>query len=107
MYCVTVTQMLWTPARCVATLPTPPAPDAGEGGRGMLRFMHRQSTRWLFLLAVAEMLLLCLSLSVATWLRFGDVDELHHLPARALLFAVTLMLGLAAMGQYQTHMRVS
>ena len=73
----------------------------------MLRFMHRQSTRWLFLLAVAEMLLLCLSLSVATWLRFGDVDELHHLPARALLFAVTLMLGLAAMGQYQTHMRVS
>lgn len=73
----------------------------------MSRFLHKQSTRWLLLLAVVEFLLLCLSLEVATWLRFGDVNELHHLHARALLFGVMLMLGLAAMGQYQLHMRTT
>lgn len=73
----------------------------------MLRFVHRQSTRWLLLLAVAEMLLLCASLSAAIWLRFGSIDELSHLPARSLMFAWVLMLGLAAMGQYQAHMRAT
>ncbi|GAB3786516.1 TIGR03013 family XrtA/PEP-CTERM system glycosyltransferase [Dyella agri] len=73
----------------------------------MLRFLHRQSTRWLLLLAVAELLLLCASLNAATWLRFGNGNELHHLPERSLLFGLMLMLGLAAMGQYQVHMRVT
>ncbi|MEW9573383.1 TIGR03013 family XrtA/PEP-CTERM system glycosyltransferase [Rhodanobacter sp. Si-c] len=73
----------------------------------MMRFLHRQSTRWLLVLALAELLLLCASLNAATWLRFGDVNELHHLPERSLLFGVMLMLGLAAMGQYQVHMRVT
>ena len=72
-----------------------------------MRFLHRQSTRWLFLLAVAELLVLCASLNAAIWLRFGSIDELHHLPARSLLFALVLMLGLAAMGQYQAHMRAT
>ena len=77
------------------------------GGKGMLRFLHRQSTRWLFVLALAEFLLLCASLNAATWLRFGDTHELGHLPERSVLFAAMLMLGLAAMGQYQAHMRVT
>ncbi|MEW9624681.1 TIGR03013 family XrtA/PEP-CTERM system glycosyltransferase [Rhodanobacter geophilus] len=73
----------------------------------MLRFLHRQSTRWLLLLAVVELLLLCASLNAATLLRFGDTNELHHLPERSLLFGLMLLLGLAAMGQYQAHMRVT
>ena len=77
---------------------------AGRGYR-VLRFLHKQSTRWLLLLALAELLLLCVSLNVAIWLRFGDTDELGHLPERSLMFALVLMLGLAALGQYQLHMR--
>ena len=73
----------------------------------MLRFLHRQPTRWLLALALAELLLLCVALGLATYVRFGTVAGLGHLPARALLFALMLMLGMAAMGQYQMHMRAS
>ncbi|WP_158883370.1 TIGR03013 family XrtA/PEP-CTERM system glycosyltransferase [Rhodanobacter sp. L36] len=72
--------------------------------------MHKQTTRWILLLASAEFLLLGISLNVATYLRyFRHADQLSefsvHMPERALVFAVVVMLGLAALGQYQSHMR--
>jgi len=49
---------------------------------------------------------------VATYLRyFRYPDQLEefsrHMPERSLVFAVMLLLGLAALGQYQTHMRAT
>jgi sugar transferase (PEP-CTERM system associated) len=74
----------------------------------MLRFLHRQTVRWLLLLGVAEALLLGASIYAAAYLRFSGPDESQYvrfLPAQALVFAVLIMLGLGAMGQYQTYMR--
>jgi sugar transferase (PEP-CTERM system associated) len=58
-------------------------------------------------MSLAELLLLAASLNAATWLRFGSIDEIGHLPERSLMFAVVLMLGLAALGQYQLSMRAT
>ncbi len=77
----------------------------------MHRFVHGQAVRWLLLLSVAELLLLGASMYAATHLRFRDPNEfsqsVHYLPAQALLFAALIMLGLGALGQYQTYMRAS
>jgi sugar transferase (PEP-CTERM system associated) len=78
----------------------------------MLRFLRRQSVRWLMLLGLCELLLLAISLCIATYARyFRDADELAeftvHLPERALVFAVVLVIGMVALGQYQAHMRMS
>jgi sugar transferase (PEP-CTERM system associated) len=78
----------------------------------MLRFLRRQAVRWLLLLGFCESLLLAASLSLAMYLRyFNAPDELAefsgHLLERSLLFALVIMLGMAALGQYQTHMRSS
>jgi sugar transferase (PEP-CTERM system associated) len=78
----------------------------------MLRFLRRQAVRWLLLLGFCELLLLAASLSLAMYLRyFNAPDELaefsRHLLERSLLFAFVIMLGMAALGQYQTHMRSS
>jgi sugar transferase (PEP-CTERM system associated) len=78
----------------------------------MLRFLRRQAVRWLLLLGFCESLLLAGSLSLAMYLRyFNAPDELaefsRHLLERSLLFALVIMLGMAALGQYQTHMRSS
>ena len=78
----------------------------------MFRFLHKQAMRWLLLLGLGELLLLAASLNVATYLRyFRHADQLEefsrHMPERSLVFAVMLVLGLAALGQYQTHMRAS
>ena len=78
----------------------------------MLRFLRRQAVRWLLLLGFCESLLLAASLSLAMYLRyFNAPDELaefsRHLLERSLLFALVIMLGMAALGQYQAHMRSS
>jgi sugar transferase (PEP-CTERM system associated) len=78
----------------------------------MFRFLHKQAMRWLILLGLGEALLLAASLNVATYLRyFRHADQLEefsrHMPERSLVFAVMLILGLAALGQYQTHMRAT
>jgi sugar transferase (PEP-CTERM system associated) len=71
--------------------------------------MHKQSVRWLFLLALAELVLLTGALVAATYMRFQQPEELaeylRYLPARAVMFAGAILLGLAALGQYQTYMR--
>lgn len=56
-------------------------------------------------------MLLSASMYAATHLRLRTPEEfdqsVHFLPAQALLFAVLIMLGLGALGQYQTYMRAS
>ncbi|WP_114238545.1 TIGR03013 family XrtA/PEP-CTERM system glycosyltransferase [Dyella sp. C9] len=78
----------------------------------MLRFLRRQSVRWLMLLGLCELLLLAVSLCIATYARyFRNADELAeftvHLPERALVFATVIVVGMVALGQYQAHMRMS
>jgi sugar transferase (PEP-CTERM system associated) len=78
----------------------------------MLRFLRRQSVRWLMLLGLCELLLLAMSLATATYIRYGhNADELAeftvHLPERSLVFAVAIVFGMVALGQYQSHMRMT
>lgn len=76
----------------------------------MLRMLRRQSTRWLLLLAILEVGLLTLSVKLASQVRyFGDAPALagfsEHIWPRALLFALMIAMGMAALGLYQAHMR--
>jgi sugar transferase (PEP-CTERM system associated) len=78
----------------------------------MLRFLRRQSVRWLLLLGFCELLLLAASLCLATYVRyFRNADELSefsvHMPERAFVFATVIVIGMVAMGQYQAHMRTT
>lgn len=78
----------------------------------MLRFLRRQSVRWLILLGLCEFLLLATSLVIATYIRYAsNADELAeftvHLPERAMVFAAAIVFGMVALGQYQTHMRMT
>ncbi|KRF02123.1 sugar transferase [Frateuria sp. Soil773] len=78
----------------------------------MFRFLRQQSVRWLVLLGASELLLLAASLGLAMYLRFAHLPEdlaefSQSLPQRALVFAVVIQLGMAALGQYQTHLRTS
>ncbi|RDI97060.1 TIGR03013 family PEP-CTERM/XrtA system glycosyltransferase [Dyella solisilvae] len=78
----------------------------------MLRFLRRQSVRWLMLLGFCELMLLAISLCAATYLRyFLNADELaeftRHLPERAMVFASIIVIGMVAMGQYQAHIRMT
>lgn len=78
----------------------------------MLRFLRQQTMHWLLLLGVSELLLLIASFNASMYVRyFRNPDELaefsRHMPERSLVFAVMIMLGMAAMGQYQAHMRAS
>ncbi|WP_233842618.1 TIGR03013 family XrtA/PEP-CTERM system glycosyltransferase [Dyella sp. 2HG41-7] len=78
----------------------------------MLRFLRRQTVRWLLLFGLTELLLLSSSLYIAMHLRYlRNADELidvsHHLMLRALIFALVIMLGMAALGEYRTHLRTT
>ncbi|OOG50975.1 sugar transferase [Rhodanobacter sp. C01] len=78
----------------------------------MYKFMSKHARRWLLLLGLGELVLLAISMNVAMYLRyFRSADELaefsRHMPERSLIFGVVLLLGLAALGQYQAHMRTS
>lgn len=78
----------------------------------MLRFLRRQSMRWLALLGFCELLLLAISLTLATYARYAhNPDELAeftvHLPERSLVFATVIIIGMVALGQYQSHIRMT
>lgn len=78
----------------------------------MLRFLRRQSVRWLVLLGLCELALLAISLCLATFIRYAyNVEELAeftvHLPERAFVFAGIIVTGMVAMGQYQAHIRMT
>lgn len=72
----------------------------------MANMSSKRSGLWVGLLVLGELVVLCLALFVGAWLRFGALGELNHMPLRALVFALVLMLGLAAMGQYQPRKRL-
>lgn len=68
--------------------------------------------RWLVLLGFCELVLLALSLALATYIRYAhNPDELAefstHLPERSLIFATIIMIGMIALGQYQAHIRMT
>ncbi len=78
----------------------------------MLRFLRRQTVRWLMLFGIAELALLASSLYLAMQLRYlRNADELvdvsHHLLLRSVIFAVVIMLGMVALGEYRTHLRTT
>lgn len=78
----------------------------------MPRFLKNQAARWLFLLGAGELLLLAGAMSVAVSLRFfRDPDDLaafsQHLFARAFVFAAVIVISMAALGLYRTHLRTS
>jgi sugar transferase (PEP-CTERM system associated) len=81
----------------------------------MLRFFRQQAVHWLILLGLAELLLLIGSVFAAIYLRYittpsplrAYVATLWLQFGRAGIFAIVLMLGLAALGLYQTHLRES
>ncbi|HET6432953.1 TIGR03013 family XrtA/PEP-CTERM system glycosyltransferase [Dyella sp.] len=78
----------------------------------MFRSSKNSGLRWLLALSVIELLLLSASLYVAARLRYAGAPEdlarfTRSLVSRSLVFAVVLMLGLAALGQYQLNMRTS
>lgn len=80
--------------------------------RWMPRILRHQGVRWLMLLGLGEMLLLAASLVLAMHLRYitepQALDEVgRHMLARSLIFAMIIMLGMAALGQYQAHMRTT
>ncbi|TCO41276.1 TIGR03013 family XrtA/PEP-CTERM system glycosyltransferase [Dokdonella fugitiva] len=76
----------------------------------MLRALRRQSIRWLTLLVLLELASLTLGVQLAARLRyFADAPALagfsENLWLRGLLFAVTIVLGMSALGLYQQHLR--
>jgi sugar transferase (PEP-CTERM system associated) len=76
----------------------------------MLRLLRQQSTRWLLLLGLLEVGLLTLSVILASHVRyFADAPTLagfsEYIWPRALLFAVMIAAGMAALGLYQPNMR--
>jgi sugar transferase (PEP-CTERM system associated) len=79
---------------------------------GMLRFLRLQTRRWLFVLGVGEFALLAGAFWIAAHVRSagspGLLEELSpHLVPRSLAFAGMIVLGMAALGLYQMHLRDS
>ena len=81
----------------------------------MLRFFRQQAVHWLIVLGLVELVVLVGSVFAAIYLRYittpsplGAYVSAWWLQfGRAGIFAVVLMLGLAALGLYQTHLRES
>lgn len=76
----------------------------------MFQMLRQTSTRWLLLMAMLELFLLSFCVVVASHLRYWDdastlagFSEILWL--RALLFALVIAAGMAALGLYQAHMR--
>lgn len=85
---------------------------ARPGGWLVPRFMRRTASRWRALFIAVEILLLCGAVFLAIYARFISYPEplttytsLWVQGVRALLFATMIMLGMAAMGLYQSHLR--
>ena len=92
--------------------PPPQATTTAKLGGLMPRFMRRTASRWRALMIVGEALLLVAAVFLAVYLRFFASDmplqaytTIWLQSLRAGVFAVTLILGMTAMGLYQTHLR--
>ncbi|MDF4004004.1 TIGR03013 family PEP-CTERM/XrtA system glycosyltransferase [Luteibacter sp. PPL201] len=78
----------------------------------MIRVFRQPILRWITLLATCEFMLLAVSLQLATLIRFAPSPEdqtASHgmLAARAVMFAVAIFLGMAALGEYRATLRMS
>jgi sugar transferase (PEP-CTERM system associated) len=78
----------------------------------MFRFLRQRIVRLLLLLGVCEWLLLAVSLSLATHLRYflfpDDLAQFsRHLFLRSLIFATVIIFGVGAMGAYRPHLRTT
>ena len=79
----------------------------------MLRLLRRQGMHWALFLGLCECLLLIGAVYAAIYLRYVQADDplgayVSHWWlqfGRAAVFAVAVMIGLAALGLYQAHMR--
>lgn len=76
----------------------------------MYQLLRQRSTRWLLLLAMLEVALLTLCVKLASQLRYiADEPSLigfsEYVWPRALLFALVIAAGMAALGLYQAHLR--
>ncbi|MGA9829351.1 MAG: sugar transferase, partial [Rhodanobacteraceae bacterium] len=76
----------------------------------MLRLLHHHGRRWVAVLAGCEFVLFAASFVAATFLRYHSDPEIfegysQHLLARSIAFSVMMVLGMAALGLYQTHLR--
>ena len=79
----------------------------------MLRFFREQAVHWLILVGLGELLIMIGSVFAAIYLRYittpspldAYVSAWWLQLGRAGIFAIVLMLGLAALGLYQTHLR--
>jgi len=79
----------------------------------MLRFLRQQAVHWLWLLGVGEFLVLIGAAFLAIYIRYittpspleAYVSHWWLQLGRAGIFAIVLMLGLGALGLYQTHLR--
>ncbi len=99
-----------------ANIETPPPQSSATGKLGglMPRFMRRTASRWRALILACEALVLVAALFLAVYLRFiGSDAPLHAYTSlwlqgvRAGVFATMLILGMTAMGLYQSHLRES
>ncbi|APG05445.1 sugar transferase [Luteibacter rhizovicinus DSM 16549] len=78
----------------------------------MIRLFRQPIVRWLILMGACELLLLAASLNLATYIRFApSPDDLaastQTLTARAVMFAAVIFLGMAALGEYRSTLRMS
>jgi sugar transferase (PEP-CTERM system associated) len=78
----------------------------------MFRLFRQPIVRWITLLGIVELLLLALSLNLATFIRFAPSPEdlqasSDTVIARAVMFAVVIFLGMAALGEYRGNLRMS
>ncbi len=87
-------------------------PAAAATSSLMPRFMRRTASRWRALIVTLEVLLLVGAVFLAIYVRFISYPEpLNSYTAlwlqgvRALLFATMILVGMTAMGLYQTHLR--
>lgn len=76
----------------------------------MLQLLRQRKTRWLALLILLHVILLAVCVDLAARLRFlGDGEGYAHfaidLAPRAVLFALGLIAGMAALGLYNAHQR--
>ncbi|MDQ7994870.1 MAG: TIGR03013 family XrtA/PEP-CTERM system glycosyltransferase [Luteibacter sp.] len=78
----------------------------------MIRLLRQPIVRWLTLMGGCELLLLAASLNVATYIRFAPSPDdleasMQMLTARAVMFALVIFLGMAALGEYRSTLRMS
>jgi len=95
-----------------AVLQRPGVPSLPVEG-WMLRFLRQQAVHWLILMGLGEFIVLIASVFAAIYLRYftapnpleAYVSHMWLQFGRAGVFAAVLLLGMAALGLYQTHLR--